>query len=104
MGKISLINMQYIILLTIQFSVLSIYRDAWKSARICYSYASSLPGPLTLLLEFCSGGTLENSLRDTEKAKLLFKMKTKIHLVNEIARGMRHLADARVNNSVLLPC
>ena len=50
-----------------------------------------------LLLEFCSIGTLESSLRETEKSKLLLRTKTKIRLENEIARGMCHLFDARVS-------
>ena len=47
-------------------------------------------------MEFCSRGTLESNLREREKNKLLLQRKTKITLENEIAKGMSHLADARV--------
>jgi hypothetical protein len=55
-------------------------------------------GPVLLVFEFCSRGTLENSLREKEKSKQLFLNKTKLTLVNEIAEGMRHLADSRVRS------
>ncbi|XP_028394142.1 uncharacterized protein LOC114518358 [Dendronephthya gigantea] len=52
---------------------------------------TSEDGPLLLVLEFCSRGTLETNLRDNEKIEQLFLKKTKINLANEIANGMAHL-------------
>ncbi|CAB3994055.1 angiopoietin-1 receptor-like, partial [Paramuricea clavata] len=56
---------------------------------------TSEDGPVLLVLELCSRGTLENSLREKEKNEQLFLKKTKLTLANEIAEGMRHLADSR---------
>jgi hypothetical protein len=54
------------------------------------------------VLEFCSLGTLESNLRDLSKSKEMFKRKDKISLANEIAKGMKHLSDARVNVLIFL--
>lgn len=48
------------------------------------------------MLEFCSHGTLESNLREDKKSEQMFMKKNKINLANEIAKGMRHLADTRV--------
>ena len=58
----------------------------------------SFTGPLLLVLEFCSRGTLESNLRDNIKSEQMFLKKRKMQLANEIAKGMRHLSDARVNS------
>jgi hypothetical protein len=58
----------------------------------------SFTGPLLLVLEFCSRGTLESNLRDNIKSEQMFLKKKKMQLANEIAKGMRHLSDARVNS------
>ena len=50
------------------------------------------------MLEFCSRGTLESNLRDNIKSEQMFLKKKKMQLANEIAKGMRHLSDARVNS------
>jgi hypothetical protein len=57
-------------------------------------------GPLLLVLEFCSLGTLESNLRESNKRKEMFKKKNGINLANEIAKGMEHLSDARVKNYI----
>jgi hypothetical protein len=59
---------------------------------------SNFIGPVLLVLELCSRGTLENSLREKEKNEQLFLKKTKLTLANEIAEGMKHLADSRVRS------
>ncbi|CAB4042097.1 Fibroblast growth factor receptor 1, partial [Paramuricea clavata] len=56
---------------------------------------TSEDGPLLLVLEFCSHGTLESNLREDKKSEQMFMKKNKINLANEIAKGMRHLADTR---------
>jgi hypothetical protein len=59
-------------------------------------------GPLLLVLEFCSHGTLESNLRENKKSEQMFKKKNKINLTNEIAKGMRHLADTRVRECCIV--
>ena len=53
-------------------------------------------GPLLLVFEFCSRGTLESNLRDRGKSEEMFLTKNKISLANDVAKGMRYLAESRV--------
>ncbi|XP_028418079.1 angiopoietin-1 receptor-like, partial [Dendronephthya gigantea] len=58
--------------------------------------STSEDGPLLLVLESCSRGTLESNLRDSDKNNQMLMQKKTICLANEIAKGMAHLTDAGV--------
>ncbi len=66
--------------------------------KLCFGFI----GPVLLVFEFCSRGTLESNLRESEKNRQLCMKKTKISLINEIAKGMRHLADSRVRDCCMI--
>ena len=69
---------------------------SFSSFYLCFFNIFCYIGPVLLVLEFCSRGTLESNLRESQKNRQLFNTKAKMGLENEIAKGMSHLADSRV--------
>ncbi|XP_028413457.1 titin-like isoform X1 [Dendronephthya gigantea] len=73
-------------------SAVSVHENIMNLIGAC----TSKDGPLLLVLEFCSRGTLESNLREKKKNKQMLTKKTKIQIAKEIAKGMTHLTNSGI--------